>query len=83
MKYKHETPANLDDLFICVQLPRFMWVDNSRTVGAQLCGAIPSLSKVLEDGTHVLRRIFELIPDAHSCKGRWTLVASALWCLAS
>ncbi|GAQ90322.1 hypothetical protein KFL_006270040 [Klebsormidium nitens] len=50
------------------QLPTFMWVDNSRTVGAQLSNAIPSLSRVLEDATHVLRRIFELIPDAHSCK---------------
>ncbi|GAQ84142.1 hypothetical protein KFL_001770280 [Klebsormidium nitens] len=50
------------------QLPKFMWVDNSRTVAAQLYGAIPSLSRVLEDATHVLRRVFETIPDAHSLK---------------
>lgn len=47
-----------------------MWVDNSRTIAAQLFDAIPSLSKVLEDATHVLGRIFELIPDAHLCKGK-------------
>ncbi|GAQ92967.1 hypothetical protein KFL_012280010 [Klebsormidium nitens] len=50
------------------QLPKFMWVDNSRTVAAQLYGAIPSLSWVLEDATHVMRRVFETIPDAHSLK---------------
>ncbi|GAQ87318.1 acetamidase/formamidase [Klebsormidium nitens] len=50
------------------QLPKFMWVDNSRTVAAQLYNAIPSLSRVLEDATHVMRRVFEAIPDAHSLK---------------
>eukprot|EP00243_Klebsormidium_subtile_P008236 TRINITY_DN3852_c0_g3_i2.p1 TRINITY_DN3852_c0_g3~~TRINITY_DN3852_c0_g3_i2.p1 ORF type:complete len:563 (+),score=97.89 TRINITY_DN3852_c0_g3_i2:62-1750(+) len=50
------------------QLPKYMWVDNSRTVAAQLYDTIPSLSRVLEDATHVMRRIFEVIPDAHSLK---------------
>ncbi|GAQ93224.1 hypothetical protein KFL_013720010, partial [Klebsormidium nitens] len=50
------------------QLPKYMWVDNSRTVAAQLYETIPSLSRVLEDATHVMRRIFETIPDAHSLK---------------
>lgn len=55
--------------FLPLQLPKFMWVDNSRTVAAQLYDVIPSLSKVLEDATHDMRRVFEIIPDAHSLKG--------------
>jgi hypothetical protein len=53
----------------CLQLPKYMWVDNSRTSANQLYDALPSLVKILEDATHVMHRIFDVIPDGHSLKG--------------
>jgi hypothetical protein len=67
-------------ILFLLQLPKYMWVDNSRTVAAQLYDTIPSLSRVLEDATHVMRRVFETIPDAHSLKGEKSVTAFAVLC---
>jgi hypothetical protein len=56
-------------LSLYLQLSKYMWVDNSRTSARQLYDALPSLLKILEDATHVMRRIFDVIPDGHSAKG--------------
>jgi hypothetical protein len=63
-----------------LQLPKYMWVDNSRTSANQLYDALPSLMKILEDATHVMRRVFDVILDGHSLKGENASVVELFWC---
>lgn len=67
---------NMHSASSCLQLPKYMWVDNFRTSANQLYSALPSLMKILEDATHVMRRIFDVIPDGHSLKGENASVAN-------
>jgi hypothetical protein len=50
-------------------LPEYVWVDDSRAMEPVIRKMLPGIKKVLEDSTHVLRRIARSLPEAHSLQG--------------
>ena len=52
-------------LSLIVQLPEFMWVDDTAHMESAMKKAFPSVQKVLEDATHGMRRYARTFPDGH------------------
>jgi len=48
-----------------MQLPEYMWVDDTSQMENSMKKAFPSLQKVLEDATHGMRRYARTFPDGH------------------
>lgn len=48
-----------------MQLPEYMWVDDTNQMEGAMKKAFPSLQNVLEDATHGMRRYARSLPDGH------------------
>lgn len=57
-----------------LQRLRFVYVDSTPTMAAIIYTALLATERVLEDGTHVMRRIMRVIQPGHPCN-RETLTA--------
>jgi hypothetical protein len=51
-----------------LQLPEWMWMDDTTHGGESIREVLTSLKGILEDGLHVLLRVSRTIPDSHCLK---------------
>ena len=48
-----------------LQGPEYIWVDNSDQSGQILQGIFPTVKRVLEDSTHLMRRYMRTLTPGH------------------